>query len=81
MEFQITQNWKNSKAWIYFNTDETDIGKLKELAINETKKDWDNINPGLYFSAPEPCRSTIYVTEWDTSKSRKELIKFKTTWR
>lgn len=81
MEFKIEQNWKNSKAWIYFKSNETDVEKLKQLVIKEIKKDWDSINPGLYFSSPEPCRPTIYVTEYDTSKLSNDKIKFKTKWR
>ena len=30
MEFQITQTWKDSKGWIYFKSDETEIEKLKQ---------------------------------------------------
>jgi hypothetical protein len=81
LEFQIKQNWKNSNGWIYFKSNETDIEKLKQISIRETRNDWDNINPALYFAAPEPCRPTIYVTEYDTSKPKKDRIQFKTTWR
>ena len=82
MEFQIKQSWGNGiGGCIYFETEETDIEKLKEISIRETRNDYRGLNRGLYFSEPEPCRPTIYVTEYDTSKPRKDRIQFKTKWR
>lgn len=83
MEFQITQNYGDGcKGFLYFKV----IGVphrdlLERLAIKEAKRDWDSINPALYFAAPTPARPTIEVAEYADGKKVKNGIRFKTKWR
>jgi hypothetical protein len=82
MEFQIKQSWGNGiGGCIYFETEETDIEKIKQISIQETINDYRGLNRALYFSEPEPCKPTIYVTEYDKDKRPSERIQFKTKWR
>ncbi len=83
MEFQIEQNYGNgSMGWIYFQTDEDkSVDELKSLAVKEMRKDWESIDPALYFSEPQPARPTIHVCEYKDGRKVKGGIRFKTKWR